>query len=333
MDPKDWDQFADLAIQDHRVAPVIAPMLKGLDMPDPVQDRLDKAIRGNAHKTLLQIAETRRVVSALKAIGAQPLIFKGWPLGVALYGDAGRRHAGDLDLLVPRAQVWDACAALEEAGYQPSENTAKMRRRARGMGNPQLIRALKDVELTNPQTGVAVELHWRLLSYDNWDGFLDHPGAEVCQDSQAGPIMVPDARANLMYLSAHGSLHLWDRLKWLADIAWLARARGMDALAQDLNHARHMGFARPVILALTLAGRLFGSPVPVGCDDPVALGLERWVLNRLGRPGARAADWRYQAGIRWMGLRLAADWRQVMGVVGYDTTRRLRLVSLDVGRN
>ena len=65
-----------------------------------------------------------------------------WPLAARLYGDPSARHTGDLDLLIPADRVSDACAALETIGYLPSAGTAKLRRRARGLGTDQLIRAI-----------------------------------------------------------------------------------------------------------------------------------------------------------------------------------------------
>jgi len=332
LDAAGWARFADLAIARHRVAPAIAPRLTGLDMPDAVRARLDAAVRQNAVRTLTQIAETRRIRAALCAIGADPVVLKGWPLGARLYGDASARHTGDLDLLVPPGRVWAACAALEALGFGPARHTAKFRRRARNLGSPLLIRACKDIELVHPGTGVAVELHWKLLNYEGWPTLLDEPGAIALQESQAGPLRCLSDRTNLFYLSTHGALHLWDRLKWLADIARLAAARGPALLAEDLAAARAAGLDRPVAFALRLSARLLASPLPEGMpgDDPGIARLERWIVARLARPEGWLDRARYQAGVRWMGLRLAVNRRQTLGVIGYDTARRLRLLSLDL---
>jgi len=332
MRPQDWERFTELAIRDHRVAPMIAPVLRDLNGPNPVLDRLDTEIRRNAIATLTQIGETRRMVTTLQTIGVEPVVLKSWPLGARLYGDAGRRHTGDLDILVPRDKVWEACNVLAEAGYNPSDNTTKMNRRAKGVGNTQLIQAVKDVELTNPTTGVVLELHWQMLHYHGWPDFLDRPDAVIRQQTQAGPLLVLNDQTNLMFLSTHGSLHLWERLKWLLDIALLAQERGADRLSQDLDAADAIGITRPVMLALNLAGRLFGSPVPQGATEHKAVQLEHWVLKRLGRTERAISGTRHRLGVRRMALGLAQDWRQRLGVVGYDTTRRVRLISLDLAR-
>lgn len=337
LTPDDWTEFARLAIVYHRVAPLIAPSLDAsgldaLDMPGAVRQHLTQAVRQNAAKTLAQIAETAAMRQALDRDGIGLGVLKGWPLAERLYGQPGQRHTGDLDLLVAETQVEAACAALATIGYDPDAATPKMRRRARALGNPRLLRAVKDITLSHPDKTVMVELHWQLLNYHGWPALLDRDGALITHDSQAGPLLVPEPATELIYLAAHGSLHLWGRLKWLADIAALARAAGPDALGDHLETAHSLGVARPVLLALGLAQHLFASPVPHGMarED----NLERWVLARLARTDRPATDGiAYQLGLRRMGLSLAESWRQRLGVIGYDTTRRLRLMALDMRLN
>lgn len=333
MTAADWDRFQDLTIRQHRVAPLVAQALARLEIPDTVRLRLNDVTRLNAMATLTQISETRRIYAALDAEGITPIVFKGWPLAAALYGDASLRHTGDLDLLVPRDQAWKASLTLETISYQLSETTAKMRRRTRGRGGDRLLATVKDLELLNPRAGVSIELHWQLLNYRGWPDMLDQPGAVTGQDSQAGPLQVLGPEANLMYLSTHGALHLWHRLKWLTDIAWLARTRGAATLEADYRTACDMGLGRPVAMALRLARCLLGSPVPAevaDARDPRLMGLERWILNRLGTQDGPWQQIRYQMGIRRMALGLAENWRQKQGVIGYDTTRRLNLIALDL---
>ena len=332
MSTSDWRDFARLAIDGHRVAPRIAERASTLDMPEAVRAALNDAVRRNALVTMTQMAETRRISAALKAIGVEVAVIKGWPLAERLHGRADGRHAGDLDLFVPEERVADSRIALEGIGFEVAAHNAKFRRRLRGLDNPQLIRACKDIEMTRRETGIQVELHWRLLNYHAWPVLVDRPGAMVSRQTDAGRLLVPDDATNLLYLSVHGALHLWEHLKWLDDIARLAEIRGADLLAGDLEAARQTGVLRPVVFALSLAGRLLASPVPPGLDraDPKAARLVDWTLRYLARPDHRFWRQRHQVGIRWMGLRLARDWRQWLGIIGYDTSRRLRLASLDL---
>lgn len=327
LTPADWTTFADLAIGRHRVAPLIGARLQVLDMPDPIRTAIDEHLRQNVYKTLAHIAETRRICAALNAADAEPVIFKGWPLAEQLYGQASARHTGDVDMLLPKERVHAAYEVLTELGYAPTPAEARMMSKARWADMS------KDVELFNAKSGIIVELHWHSSKYTGWPEILDTSSALTRHDSQAGSLLVPDYRANLLYLSQHGALHLWDRLKWLADIADLVRRRDPADLADDIAAARAAGIARPVIFALSLSSRLLGSPDPAVMTeltraDPWLPGLERWILARLAEPYPSWARLRYRLGTRVMGLRLSDDWSQVMSVVAYDTTRRLLSLSL-----
>lgn len=334
MSGQDWEAFTKLAVGQHRVATSVARRLEAHDIPPATRAGIEAAVQHNRLVVMAQMAETRRIRKAMDAIGVELAVFKGWPLAERLYGQADARHTGDLDLLVPEHRVAECRLALESIGFQVAAHTAKFRTRLRGLDSPQLIRACKDIEMMRPESGVVVEMHWRFLNYHAWPLLYDRPGAMEMQRTAAGPLLVPDSRTNLLYLSTHGALHLWDQLKWLEDIARLAKARGPEQLAEDVEIARETGLARPVIFALSLAGQLLASPIPPGLDhaDRRTGGLVDWMLRRLTQNGGRFSRKRYQAGIRWMGLKLAKDWRQAQGIIGYDTTRRLRLAALSLAR-
>ena len=134
---------------------------------------------------------------------------------------------------------------------------------------------------------------------------------------------VPTPRGNLIYLSGHGGMHVWVRLKWLADIARLAARRGAEALAADLAEAEALKVGRPVALALGLSARLFGTPVPEGMR--VRPGLERHVLRVIADPGAAPGTLRYKRLTHMAPLRMAETFGQSAGVLRYAIWRRLRL--------
>ena len=331
MTTQDWEAFVPLATVRHRATPSVARHLDILDMPDSARARIIAAARRNSLAALTHMAETRRIAQALDAIDVQIGVFKGWPLAELLHGEIDARQAGDLDLLVPEYQVKESRIALEEIGFEILGDTPKDTRRLRRLDGAQLIRTRKDFKMMRPTTGVLVEMHWRLLNYHGWPILLDRPGALITQDSSAGPLLVPNDQTNMLYLSTHGALHLWEQLKWLEDIAWLARKRGAEGLVADVEAASAVGLERPILFALLLAGQLLASPIPPGLehDDPRVAGLVKWILRRMPSQHGRFERKRRQVGVRWMGLLLAQDWRQRLGIIGYDTARRFRLMSLD----
>ena len=332
MSAADWSVFADLAISRHGVAQSVGQGLGALDVPEPISTRFADVLRNNAMLAMAHMAETRRINQALDAIGVKPVVFKGWALAEHLYGRVDARQVGDLDLLVPEDRVADSYAALQGIGFEISADTAMSRRRLSRLDDPSLMRACKHIAMVRPQTGLVVELHWRLMTYHGWPELVDAPGALVTRESTAGPLLMPSDQVNMIYLSTHGALHIWDRLKWLEDIARLARQRGPDQLTRDVEAARAVGLERPVEFALVLAGQLLNSPVPPELEraDPDVVRLVDWTLDRLSRSDRPFSLRSYQLGVRWMTRRLARNWRQRLGLIEHDTVRRLRLASLDL---
>jgi len=330
MTPADWGRFADLAIHRHRVAPVIAPTIKALDIPEFVQDRLNQEARLNAIKTLTLIAETRQVIEALEQAGATPAIFKGWPLAQNLFGQVTARHSGDIDIAIAPDQIAPSYTALTALGYRPDEG---FQREGRILGSRSLAREGRDLRMVHPE-GRVVELHWRLTHYLGWPDLLALPGALCMQDTQAGPLRVLSDQANMLYLPLHGGLHMWTRLKWLADIAPLAQRRGPEGLAEDMALAQRLGLARPVSIGLKLSARVLGSPLPPGMtlDRPKA--LERFMLDTIARDDMiPSVSTRYRIWARINAFRLAQGAQQIMGIIRYDTLRRWRWRLADMGKN
>jgi hypothetical protein len=70
-------------------------------------------------RTAWLLLELERVVPPLARAGCRPVVLKGAALAVAHYPDPLDRWFVDLDLLVPRGQVVDACAVLADLGYVP----------------------------------------------------------------------------------------------------------------------------------------------------------------------------------------------------------------------
>lgn len=327
MGPGDWQQFAQLAIVRHRVVPLIAPALKQLDMPAEIHGYLDAELKRNAMRVLTHMAETKRVLDGMGAAGIPGVVLKGWPLALDAYGNPSARHAGDIDLMIPPDQIDPALQVMGTLGYAPSAQNAKKRLRGR-MGTGILRAETKDIELNNPDVGIALEMHWQPFAYRAWSGDLTDPSTQRVLQTPAGPVRVLGEVQNLSYLTTHGALHLWARLKWLADIAALAHARGASGLEADMQAVRSTSFNRPVALGLRLASEVLGSPLPASLDVPdrrVAK-LERWVLNSIPQSeGVSLASPSYHLGLRRMALSLSPGWREALSVVRYDTIRRLRL--------
>jgi len=216
------------------------------------------------------------------------------------------------------------CAtALAGLGYRPAPGSEK---KARLTTSRALYAECYDIGFVHPDHAAAVELHWR-MNHRHWPEPLPGPGGAVRQQTQAGALWVPSDAADMLYLPLHGTAHLWARLKWLADLVPLTRRRGPDGLAADLAAAEAAGCRVPVALGLRLAARLFGTALPASLSrpDPGLARREAWLMAAMARPDMAPGTPRYRFWVRAATPWLIPGLGPTLGVMRYDTLRRLRL--------
>ena len=274
----DWRKLTDLADR-HAVTSFLYRASKN----PALRDRVQQAARFN----LTLSAELVKIVNLFESQAIDAIPLKGPSLGAALYGGEALKISSDLDLFVRPADAIRAKHALEGAGYRlasvphwPGDGAC--------LRNPIGELSFSSPALGDPAASVSVDLHWRLLP-----GFFpaSFDQAEVWRKS--GSVSWGRARIRtlapehlLLFLSAHGSKHLWERLGWLCDAARLIQvAPGLD-WSEAIAEARRTGTLRTVSLTLTLARDLLGVELPGGAaglagGDARTRALARSVLERL----------------------------------------------------
>ncbi|MGR9072526.1 MAG: nucleotidyltransferase domain-containing protein [Gammaproteobacteria bacterium] len=223
---------------------------------------------------LLLEKETERLRSRLSESGIGCIVLKGAPLAKTIYSHAGLRHAKDIDLLVPSHQLAQAGHYLERSGYR-CHNVELT-----GTANQSWIRRHYHDSHYENEHGVVVELHWRLF---NDRRILPVDQRIWTTRYLAGrSFRLPDDEL-LLYLCWHGSLHYWERLKWLSDIAQLVKSDrwNWDAL---IGKAEASNSLRPLLLGLLLSHLVFENllPEPVKAaikSEPMAMQLADDVIS------------------------------------------------------
>lgn len=266
-----WASFADLAIDRHRVGPLVAGSPIVAALPDAAKDRFRVSASAAAFAALAQKAETGRLLEAFDAAGCTTVLFKGWPLAERLYGSASLRHSKDIDLHIPADKLPRAIACLEELGYAPLPGH-RTRFRLAAAASPALIAETNDIALVDP-AGNHVELHWRLTHLKGWLTLADFPDPVTTHplDNSGVLVRVPTDQTAMIYLAVHGQLHMWGRLKWLVDIARLVSRRDDASLMADLALANRLGAGRALRVAIRLANTVLGSRVPAEWPEPTWL--------------------------------------------------------------
>ena len=217
-------------------------------------------------------------------------------------------------------------AALATVGY---EVDAEHRLRARLVGSRALVAECNDIALRHCRTGIVVELHWRSNHFVAWADWLALGQTKSHVLSNGQELRVLSDGANLIYLSTHGAMHLWGRLKWLADVARLARRRGASDVSSDLQCARELRANVPLEQALSPAirlGWLDESYAPTPRHRTGTSGHLAKTLSTIADPQHAPGTYRYRIGFYLRAWTLAHDTSQRIGVVRYGTWRRVRML-------
>ena len=182
---------------------------------------------------------------------------KGISLAKLAYGNLGLRHSKDLDLLVAPGSFPAAAVLVERAGYRrvdPPSGISDARLRL-------LMSMRKDFGYVHEHTQSEIELHWRLFCNPH---FMDETSllasSRVVPLSETIGLRTLGEDDQFTYLCAHGALHWWYQLKWLADIGALLGSAPMN-IERHYQAAEARGLGRPAALAILLCNRLLGTVV------------------------------------------------------------------------
>jgi hypothetical protein len=259
---RDWSGFLAW-VRRHRIGPLVHRNLSesaSPAVPEPVAERLRADAAENARRVLSQIAEAARLTRILAEAGISSLLIKGPLLSVIAFGDPVMRENRDIDLLVDPDLTLEADRLISGAGFRRfapdfdlTEHQSEIYRRFRC-----------EFGYHSSRTGVVCELHWRLGA----NGSLLPLETKMLQ-AQSRALSVggqdfgtlPEDEM-FLYLCVHGAVHVWFRLKWIADIAALLHKMDASEVARIARHARLLAVRLPFHQALILAHGLLAAPVP-----------------------------------------------------------------------
>ncbi len=238
------------------------PLPARTGLPVEIQTELLAAAEDTARRALARSAELVRLARLLRTADVPFLSVKGPLLARALHGEAGARHAGDLDLLIPPERLAAADTALRAAGYRRSQPDFELTPRQWR----EYQRLKHEFEYFNDATQVRVEVEWRLEGLD--ETAFGPWWAAGLRESLGGEELVRlPAETESLYLFVHGAGHGWFRLFWLVDVALLLMREQEDWPA--LMRAAQAGrVERAVWQGAWLVERLLGIPTPEALRVP-----------------------------------------------------------------
>jgi hypothetical protein len=256
-----------------------------------------------------------------RACGVAPIVLKGPVVAERLYGAPGLRAYADLDMLVPRASLRDAVAALRDAGW---ENAAAGRTYA-ALGEPlpgfaedyghefHVVRRLGPAE-------VHLEVHWR-ISDDPLSETLDHArlfARGVAVPELGAQVVAPTPVDELLVLAVHLlSSGEQTRLIQHVDLALASRALSQPQWEEAFAEANDLGLGWALHRALDQVAETTGvaRARPTPCPPPPPWGAMRAadaLPMRLAEHVGRAAPLSWPERVRYVRRIASATGRRVL---------------------
>ena len=212
-----WAALVSLAEQTG-LTPLVYENLRKFEsrVPPIWLERLEKAFRANAVRSLYLTTELVRVLSVLEAHSIRAIPYKGPVLAVQAYRDAALRQFYDIDIIVPQRSMAEAHAALISSGYRarfPWPHDADL----------PLVRIPGEYTYKGESSESLLELHTEYtMRHFPIPPDLEAFAKRLVKVPLAGQFVatfcVEDA---LVVLSIHGAKDFWERLGWVVDIAEL----------------------------------------------------------------------------------------------------------------
>jgi hypothetical protein len=276
----DWQVLAE-KLRVRKLLPTLGPRIVELaeqeaneDFAMAVQRSIDA---GRLRAAALTLVSTR-IMAVLAEAGISSTLLKGPLLGEAVYGDAGRRYAGDVDLLVDAAQLAQAVEVVRSLGYSaPTDHVESG-------GLPLLHFALLHERKELP----TVELHWRVHWYERSFARerLLAPLASATQEWRPAP---PDELAALLLFYARDG---FAGLRLATDLgAW------WDTLGAELQPGAlgelmrsYPALARVLTVAASVAEKIVGLPADQIVGAPPRLAGRERLAARLANPSPRGTN-------------------------------------------
>ncbi|HEY9648001.1 MAG TPA: nucleotidyltransferase family protein, partial [Chroococcidiopsis sp.] len=269
-----WSDLLQLSYK-WRVTPQVWQRLQALEIAlDPtIKQEFAQLCRMVAVQSSTASYRSAHVLHRLNQAGVNAIAFKGIGLIAGLYGKPGDRMVGDVDILIPPADLSATCTALTELGFSADIDgnlTEYLDYLATRTREDNYFLVLKDAK------GFEIDLHWQLKAIAgvqlNVQDLIDR-AVTVSLHSQ--PVRVANP-VDAILLTAHHSLRddfaPKTALKDLCDLsAWWA-VRDRWALDNLITQAQATGLTQALLCLWQVLADL--NP-----DSPVSAGIAQFAAT------------------------------------------------------
>ena len=264
-DEAQYHNLITLAAQ-HGILPLVHKTLQSLDSRHPELDsgshstlltELKAHYMSISQRNMLMSAELIHIMKLLKENNIDALAFKGPALSQMAYGDITLRQFGDLDILIRKKDRSKMMDLLLQERYIPEINLKEGTKET-------FFNSVNVIGLHNKTSFVFVEMHWELLSKNyaiDWEEASLWEKKKSIQINNKNIAVLPIEQF-LLYLCAHGSKHLFERLEWICDIDRTVRSTPDIDWIHLLKEAEKLGTKRMLCLGLALSQLFFYLKLP-----------------------------------------------------------------------
>lgn len=275
--PIDWNLFLELA-KHHRVFPTVYQTLAAYNhpsIPAYVIKALQQEYTKNAFKAIGMAGEMVRVIRCFEENGIKPLVLKGSPLALKLYGDVALRPSHDIDILVEPGCLEKAGMLLTKAGYKKNHQDFSLTPRQQKAH----LKRFHHFSYTNADRKICLELHWKINAIDlKYHTLSNSITSQIEVAGYSMPVLADEEL--FMYLMVHGARHMWFRLRWLCDIErFMRQENGLD-WDRIIFLAKHSGQSIILYQTMILGKELFNLPIPDCLAIHVVDNPETWMLAK-----------------------------------------------------
>lgn len=255
----DWE-YVFLTANNHGLVPLLHKHLRSLDAYPASNDfrsRLKLQSVSNL-QNVLHLHSKQLKLSRLFRDNKVPIaFFKGSVLAQMAYGEMSLRQAGDIDVLISRADFQRARQLLESLGYQmwPTLTETQL--------NSQLA-AHCEIQFVRDDWFTVVDLHWALAPKTFvFKLETNDVMSRLQRVSIAGTeIETLSTEDLILYLSVHGAKHLWRSFEWISSLAELIRAAKSVAWDTVMQRADAAHATRMLALGLRLVAGVSDVEIP-----------------------------------------------------------------------
>ena len=251
-----WSRLRALLLGHHMV-PALPPLIPPGAVPDGLAQELESVTRTLRLRTGLLLHELSRILPALEAAGLRPVVLKGAALAHTVYANPEDRSFLDLDVLVRRERIDEACAILRSFGFEPREDP----RSAAFFERHHFHRILRK------PSGVTVEVHWDLSRPSDYfrfdlDGWLKR---SRLLDAGGMTMRTPSGGDQLLHAASQALGERFSGLRRVLDAALLLRCGAGDDPGL-VERARSQGLATALWVLLELAREITEVEAPTGLE-------------------------------------------------------------------